>query len=98
MERIRKMPTEKEMIEQLRRCKVSLPPLSLRFLEGQPKAGGNCRFDALVEASWRDSIAKFVVECKALSTPKAFQDGLDLLKSAPLPKGYQAHAVSAFPE
>lgn len=77
------------MVEQLRRGKVSLPPLSFRFLEGVPKAGGNRRFDALVEASWRDDTAKFAVECKSLSTPKAFQDGLNLLKSAPLPKGYQ---------
>jgi hypothetical protein len=89
MERIRKMPTEKEMIEQLRSGKVSLPPLSLRFLEGDPKARGNLRFDALVEASWRESLAKFAVECKSLSTPKAFQDGLNLLKTSSLPKGYR---------
>ncbi len=83
------MPTEKEMIEQLRSGKVSLPPLSLRFLEGDPKARGNLRFDALVEASWRESLAKFAVECKSLSTPKAFQDGLNLLKTSSLPKGYR---------
>ncbi|MBU1671597.1 MAG: helix-turn-helix domain-containing protein [Actinobacteria bacterium] len=74
------------MIEQLRRGKVSLPPLSFRFLEGVPKAGGNRRFDALVEALWRDKTAKFAVECKSLSTPKAFQDGLNLLKTSSLPK------------
>ena len=89
MEKIRKMPTEREMINQLRSGKVSLPPLSLRFLEGDQKARGNLRFDALVEASWRGSIAKFAVECKSLSTPKAFQDGLNLLKTSSLPKGYQ---------
>jgi DNA-binding transcriptional ArsR family regulator len=89
MERIRKIPTEKEMIEQLRRGKVSLPPLSFRFMEGQPEAGENRRLDALVEASWRGSTAKFALECKSISTPKAFQDGLNLLKSSPLPKGYQ---------
>jgi hypothetical protein len=84
---MRKMPTEKEMIEQLRRGKVSLPPLSFRLLKGGPQAGGNLRFDALVEASWGESIAKFAVECKSLSTPKAFQDGLNLLKTSSLPKG-----------
>jgi len=81
------MLTEKEMIEQLQRGKISLPPLSLRILEGQPDAGGNRRFDALVEASWRDDKARFAVECKSLSTPKAFQDGLNLLKTSPLQKG-----------
>jgi hypothetical protein len=88
MEKIRKTPTEKEMIEQLRKGGVSLPPLSFRFLEGEPVAGGNLHFDALVEASWRESIAKFAVECKSHSTPKAFQDGLNLLKTSSLPEGY----------
>jgi hypothetical protein len=88
MEKIRKMPTEKEMLTELRNGKISLPPLSFRFLEGDPEARGNLRFDALVEVSWRKSIAKFAVECKSLSTPKAFQDGLNLLKTSSLPKGY----------
>ncbi len=75
------------MIEQLRMGRVSLPPLSFRLLKGRPQAEGNLRFDAMVEASWGDSIAKFAVECKSLSTPKAFQDGLNLLKTSSLPKG-----------
>ena len=87
MKRIKKIPTEKEMIEQLRMGRVSLPPLSFRLLKGRPQAEGNLRFDALVEASWDESIAKFVVECKSLSTPKAFQDGLNLLKTSSLSKG-----------
>ncbi len=83
----RKMPTQKEMIEQLRRGKVSMPPLSFRLLKGGPGAGGNFRFDVLVEASWGGKTAKLAVECKSLSTPKAFQDGLNLLKTSSLPKG-----------
>jgi len=74
------------MIEQLRMGKVSLPPLSFRLLKGEPQAGSNSRFDALVEASWGERIAKFAVECKSLSTPKAFQDGLNRLKTSSLPK------------
>jgi len=89
MKKIRKIPTEREMIEQLRRGAVSLPPLCFCFLEGELETGENLRFDALVEASWRKSIAKFAVECKALSTPKAFQDGFNLLKTSSLPKGYR---------
>jgi len=88
MDRIRKLPKEKEMMELLRSGKVSLPPLAFRFLKDKPKAGGSRRFDALVEASWREFTARFVMECKALSTPKAFQDGLNLLKTSSLPKGY----------
>jgi len=87
MKRIRKIPTEREMIEQLRMGRVSLPPLSFRLLKGGPQAGGNLYFDALVEASWGESIAKFAVECKSLSTPKAFQDGLNLLKTSSVPEG-----------
>ncbi len=87
MKRIRKIPTEREMIEQLQMGRVSLPPLSFRLLKGRPQAEGNLRFDALVEASWGEIIAKFAVECKSLSTPKAFQDGLNLLKTSSLPKG-----------
>ena len=90
------MPTEKEMIDQLRRGKVSLPPLSFRFLENQPDAGGNRRLDVFVEASWRGSAVRFAVECKSLSTPKAFQDGLNLLKSTALPNGYQCMLFQPF--
>jgi hypothetical protein len=89
MKRIRKIPTEREMIEQLRMGRVSLPPLSFRLLKGELQVEGNLRFDALAEASWGRNIAKFAVECKALSTPKAFRDGLNLLKTSSLPKDYR---------
>jgi hypothetical protein len=81
------MPTEKEMIEQLQKGKVSLPPLSFRMLKGGPKELDNLRLDAMLEASWGKNIAKFAVECKSLSTPKAFRDGLNTLKTSSLPKG-----------
>jgi len=92
----RKIQTEKEIIDQLRRGKVSLPPLSLRLLEVQPKTDGTRRLDALVEASWRDRTARFAVECKSISTPKAFQDGLNLLKSLALSKGYRPMLIMPF--
>ena len=91
MDKIRKIPTEKEMIDQLRRGKVSLPPLSIRFLEGQPKL-----LDAYVEASWRKTTARFAIECKSISTPRAFRDGLNLLRSTTLPKGYRPMLVMPF--
>lgn len=88
MDKNRKTPTEKEMIEQLRRGKVSLPPVTFRFLEGEPSIDPDRRLDALVEATWREGSARFAVESKSLSTPKAFQGGLNLLKTSVLPEGY----------
>ena len=75
------------MIEQLRTGKVSLPPLSFHLLKDEPQTGGNLRFDALLEASWGETNVRFVIECKSLSTPKAFQDGLNRLKTSSFPKG-----------
>lgn len=83
----RKIPNQREMINLLRSGKVVLPPLSFRVLRDKlekPKAIG---FDVLVEAAWRGNTARFAVECKALSTPKAFKAGLNLLKTETLPKG-----------
>jgi hypothetical protein len=88
MDKNRKIPVKMEMIDRLRRGKVSLPPLSFRVLEGKAEVFGNRRYDALVEASWRGNIAKFVLESKALSTPKMFQAGIAMLKTSSLPKGY----------
>lgn len=88
MDKNRKTPTEKEMLDQLRKGKIQLPPLSFRSLEGLRDMGENRRCDAFVEALWQQNIARFAVECKALSTPKAFQDGINFLKSFPLPDGY----------
>ncbi|MBE9569083.1 MAG: hypothetical protein IMF11_00515 [Proteobacteria bacterium] len=96
MENIRKIPTQTDMIDQLRKGRVVLPPLAFRFVEDQPDEGGNRRFDVAVEASWQGKIARFAVECKALSTPKAFRDGLNMLKSSPLPKGWWAMLLLPF--
>ena len=75
------------MINLLRSGKVVLPPLSFRALKDKPETAKNIGFDLLVEASWLGSTARFAVECKALSTPKAFKTGLNLLKTETLPKG-----------
>jgi hypothetical protein len=88
MNKNRKMPTEREMIEQLREGKVSLPPLTFRFLNRQRESDGSQRFDAFLEVTWQKSSARFAVECKSISTPKAFQDGVNLLQSLSPPKGY----------
>ncbi|MBT8365560.1 MAG: hypothetical protein KJP23_12725 [Deltaproteobacteria bacterium] len=84
----RKIPTEKEMLDQLREDKIQLPPLAFRFLEDRREAGANRRYDAFIEAIWQQNIARFAVECKALSTPKAFEDSVNFLKSSSLPNDY----------
>ncbi|MBI4763184.1 MAG: hypothetical protein HY787_01080 [Deltaproteobacteria bacterium] len=82
------MPGQKEMLDQLKRGKVFLPPLSFRFLKSQPNVAGSL-FDALIEVSWDKNRVKFAVECKSLSTPKAFQEGVNALKLSALPKDYR---------
>jgi hypothetical protein len=88
MERTQKTPTEKEMIEQLQRGKLSLYPLAFRLNESQSQTQWKKRFDTLIEASWKNIKAQFAVECKSTSTPKAFQEALNNLKSTPLPSDY----------
>lgn len=90
------MPTEKEIIEQIKAGKISLPPLSFRLLQVQPQIGENRILDALAEVSWGDRTARFAVEFKAISTPKVFQNTLNLLKSLSLPQGYLPMLIMPF--
>ena len=80
------MPTEKEMFDQLRQGKVQLPPLTIRLLDDQLNVGEDKRIDACIEAKWNQKSARFAVECKALSTPKFFQNSINYLKSLSLPQ------------
>jgi hypothetical protein len=88
MDKNRKIPTEKEMLDQLREDKIQLPPLAFRYLEHRREVGANRRYDAFIEAIWQQNVARFAVECKALSTPKAFQNSVNFLKSFSLPNDY----------
>jgi hypothetical protein len=89
MEKNRKMPTEREMIEQLRRGEVSLPPLSFRFLEGQPVAEGNRPLDAFVEVRRRMQIHFDAQGVSGWAQPA------EIIVA---PGGLLAHVVSAFPQ
>ncbi len=82
MDAIRKLPTESDIIERLRRGQVALPPLRLKLVETE-RAGR----DAVVVASWSGQQAKFAVECKALSTPKGFDNAVRRCQDGPLPSG-----------
>lgn len=89
------MPSQKEMLDRLKRGEIAFPPLSFRLLAIQPYAEGNI-LDALIEVSWDKSRAGFAVECKSLSTPKAFQDGLNTLKLSKRPKDYRPMLLMPF--
>ncbi|RLC15390.1 MAG: hypothetical protein DRI24_11075 [Deltaproteobacteria bacterium] len=80
------MPTEKEMLDQLRQGRVELSPLTFSFLDDQLNVGEDKRIDAYIEVKWKRKSARFAVECKALSTPKFFQNSINYLKSLPLSK------------
>jgi hypothetical protein len=92
----RKTPTEQEILEQLRRGQVLLPPVSIRFLTAQRQADGNGNLDAVVEVSWRGKSAMFAAECKSPATPRAFRDGINRLKCAELPAGYHPLLIMPF--
>ncbi len=82
------MLTEKEMLDQLREDRIQLPPLTFRSLGNPREVGVNERLDAFIEIIWQQNVARFAVECKALSTPKAFQDSLNFLKTFSFPNDY----------
>ncbi len=76
MQKIRKPPTETEVVERLKAGQLELPPLRFVPVEDAPAENRTAQWDALVEACWGDERALFVVECKATSTPKAFEESV----------------------
>ncbi len=82
------MPTEKDILNQFAQGNISLSPLTFRIVEMHPLFEENRRLGALIRASWNGSSVMFAVECKSISTPKAFQTGLDQLKATSLPNEY----------
>ena len=87
MTEYRKTPTQWKCSISSAGAGSSCPLFRCGSIETKAQAGATRRSDALVEASWRGSKARFPVECKALSTPRAFQDGFNQLKAAPLLRG-----------
>ncbi|MFO0883368.1 MAG: hypothetical protein U0894_04150 [Pirellulales bacterium] len=71
----RKVPTETELANWLKRGQVELPPLRFRLLRLQPRYKDRIG-DFEVEAKWGDQRTRFAVEYKSLSTPKAFEQAL----------------------
>jgi hypothetical protein len=83
----RKPPTERDVIERLKRGQLDLPPLRFDVVEVERKSANGAQCDLLVEASWQGQKAKFAAECRAQSTPKAFQDVIRRIQDVKLPRG-----------
>lgn len=69
MRKIRKIPTERETLDQIRIGKLWLPPLSFRLLQEESDLGGIVKFDALVEASWSGKTGE-TLTCQPSMDPK----------------------------
>jgi hypothetical protein len=81
----KKMTTEKDILKALRDGKIQLPPLAIRLLEEEPKLRKMANIgvpDALIEVLWDRRRWKFLVECKANSTPKVFEQALNVAQRA----------------
>lgn len=89
MDNIKKILTQADMIYRLQKGEIIISPLRLHFMEGDSDDIRTYGFDAGLEVSWKGKTAKFAVECKALSTPKAFKDGLNFLKTSSLPGNWR---------
>ncbi len=70
------------MLEMLLEGRVNFPPLTIRLLraaQGVRDRG----YDCLVEVAWKKQKARFAVELKSLSTPKAFRSAVTQMKTYP---------------
>lgn len=89
------MPTEKEIIQQLQKGRISLLPLSLRLLQAN-NIQVDKDFNVCLEATWGCNTIRFAVEIKSMWTPKVFQNALSILKSSRLPKDYEPMLIMPF--
>lgn len=76
------MLTEKDMLSRIN-GNLLLPPLTFRVMQIQPDFGWRYCPDALIEVSWKNISARFIVEVKSQSTPLIFRNALNLMKSLP---------------
>ena len=93
---IRKMPTEKDMLDMLVSGNLSLPPLAFRLKQIDPAIGENRRSEALVEVSWKNAKADFIVECKSKWTPRVFENTLNMIKMYANQTGYLPMIIMPF--
>lgn len=74
--RNRKPPNQEEIQRWLKKGPLSLTPLRLRLVSASSQQAGNRKWDRRLEADWDGQSARFAVEYKTRSTPKAFDEAL----------------------
>jgi hypothetical protein len=94
------MPSEEDMFRALVDGKFQLPPLTIRFIERDPKLkplnGDKYRPDALVEVSQGNRKWTFLVELKAASTAQGFEYALNAIRPAAAKAGLQPMVLLPF--
>ena len=91
----KKIPTLTEMLRRLQDGEIKLPPVSIQGgiikadAVGEVERLGDERAFVLADVSWGESGAKFFVECRTLWTPKAFREGVSVLKTSSMRDDYR---------
>jgi hypothetical protein len=91
-----KLTTEKDILSRLKKEGINLPPLHFRSITEPYTQNKDSGFDAFLEAPWDQDIFRFAVECKALSTPKIFQNSLNWLANSRVPSGFYPLLIVSF--
>jgi len=94
MEETRKPPSERDVIERLCSGVVELPPLRFETLKMSPAAKDS--WNVMIEAIWGGERSRFAAECRSLSTPKSFDEGLRMARTAQLQNGCQPMVVMPY--
>jgi len=96
MSETRKQLSEKDVIERLRSPAFTFPPFRFEVINTQPDQVDRVKWDLLIGASWNGWQARFAAECRALSTPKAFQDAVRRIRDVPPPAGFLPLVILPF--
>lgn len=91
MANFKKPPTEQDLIEWLKGGQLDLAPLRFEILDLETRFDWSDRdrfWDLTVEASWGEQRARFAIDCKSQSTPKAFSESVRRIIATPAPPGY----------
>ena len=83
--KFRKLPTEYEVRDWIAAGHLTLPPLSFRLCVVRPQYSERGDWDYEVEAEWNNLTATFAVACRALFTPKVFEEALRHCRDTDLP-------------
>jgi hypothetical protein len=84
---IRKIPSERDIVKRLESPDFAFPPLRFEATYGNSNQPDKSDWDLLTKASWDGREARFAAECKALSTPKAFQEAVQRVRDVRPPDG-----------